>query len=124
MKRLIFLPILALFAITFAEERYTDRYDNLNLDEIMSNKRLLASYIKCVLDKGRCAPEAKELKLHLIDAVQNSCLKCTEFQKTGARKVVKFIRENDKDSWEQIKQKYDPNNEYKEKYEAFLAGEN
>ncbi|CAH2042433.1 unnamed protein product, partial [Iphiclides podalirius] len=120
----ILTSLLALAVVIFADERYTDRYDNLNLDEIMSNKRLLTSYIKCILDKGRCTPEGKELKLHITDAMQNSCLKCTNFQRHGARKIVKFIRANEKDSWEQIKKKYDPNNVYKDKYEAFLEAEN
>lgn len=49
-----------------AEEKYTDKYDNIDLDEILSNKRLLMAYVNCVLDKGKCSPEGKELKGKMI----------------------------------------------------------
>lgn len=62
MNWLLLSSLFAIVVFTLAEERYTDRYDHLNLDEIISNKRLLSSYIKCILDKGRCSPEGKELK--------------------------------------------------------------
>lgn len=41
---------------------YTDKYDNVNIDEIIENKRLLLPYLKCMLEQGKCAPDAKELK--------------------------------------------------------------
>lgn len=43
-------------------EQYTDRYDNINVDEILANRRLLMPYLKCLLDQGRCTPEGKEIK--------------------------------------------------------------
>lgn len=60
--KLLLLPIL--FAvITFVVcEQYTDRYDEINIEEILGNKRLLTGYVKCLLDTGRCTPEGKELK--------------------------------------------------------------
>lgn len=65
MNSLLLFSLLALFVVTYADQ-YTDRYDNINIDEILSNKRLLTSYIKCILDKGRCTPEGKELKRKYI----------------------------------------------------------
>lgn len=44
------------------DSHYTDRYDNVNLDELISNRRLLVPYVKCVLDQGKCSPDGKELK--------------------------------------------------------------
>ncbi|XP_032519918.1 ejaculatory bulb-specific protein 3-like [Danaus plexippus] len=113
---------LALIGVCTSEDKYTDRYDDINVDEILSNKRLFTSYIKCLMDQGRCTPEGNTLKVHVTDAIQNSCSKCTEIQKTKARKVVNYIRENNKDVWDELIKKYDPKDEYKEKYEAFLEG--
>lgn len=64
MKSAIVFVVLSVAVMAFArpEEHYTDRYDNLDLDEILSNRRLLVPYVKCVLDQGKCAPDAKELK--------------------------------------------------------------
>jgi hypothetical protein len=44
------------------EEKYTTRYDNIDVDSILKNDRLLQNYVKCLLDKGRCTPEGAELK--------------------------------------------------------------
>jgi len=43
---------------------YTHKYDNIDVDQILHNDRLLNRYIDCLLDKskGRCPPEAIELK--------------------------------------------------------------
>jgi hypothetical protein len=44
------------------DEKYTTKYDNINIDEILASDRLVENYVKCLLDKGRCSPEGSELK--------------------------------------------------------------
>ncbi|CAH2266977.1 ejaculatory bulb-specific protein 3-like [Pararge aegeria] len=122
MKSLTLLLGFAIISFSAAEE-YTDRYDNINVDEIMQNKRLLTTYMKCVLDQGRCTPEGKELKVHLKDGMQTGCIKCTVAQKQKARKVVNHLRKNEPKFWEDFKKKFDPENKFKPTYEAFLASE-
>ncbi|WP_289479526.1 A10/OS-D family protein, partial [Klebsiella pneumoniae] len=81
MKSMIVLCVLSVAALVVArpdDSHYTDRYDNVDLDEILSNRRLLVPYIKCILDQGKCAPDAKELKEHIREALENECGKCTE----------------------------------------------
>lgn len=41
---------------------YTTKYDNIDLDEIIHNDRLLKNYVDCLLEKGRCTPDGLELK--------------------------------------------------------------
>ncbi|CAG9795816.1 unnamed protein product [Diatraea saccharalis] len=123
MNRFIVITVLATTALCLAqEEHYTDRFDGVNVDEITANRRLLVPYVRCVLDQGRCTAEGKELKLHVKDAMQTACKKCTDKQKEGARKVVNHIREKELEYWEQLIAKYDPTGEYKPIYEPFLAG--
>jgi hypothetical protein len=43
-------------------DRYTSRYDNIDLDSFLGNQRALNAVIKCLLEKGPCSPEGKELK--------------------------------------------------------------
>jgi len=43
-------------------EMYTTKYDNNNIDENFASDRLIDSYVKCLMDKGRCSPEGAELK--------------------------------------------------------------
>nr|QFR36144.1 chemosensory protein 17 [Conogethes pinicolalis] len=135
MRSAILLTILALVTMSLAEDaekkeekgkenedKYTDRFDSLNVDEIVANRRLLVPYIKCALDRGRCTPEGKEMKAHIQDAMQTACKKCTDKQKAGARQVVNHIKDNEKIYWDELTNKYDPKGEYKPVYEAFLAG--
>lgn len=63
-----YLSVLFLFAVLFAiayarpEEKYTTKYDGFDVDEVLNNRRLLVSYMKCCLDKGPCTKEGSELK--------------------------------------------------------------
>lgn len=45
---------------------YTTMYDGIDLDEILTNDRLLAGYVNCLLEKGPCTPDGKELKSKII----------------------------------------------------------
>jgi hypothetical protein len=42
--------------------KYNDKYDHIDVDAILRNDRILSSYIKCMLDKGPCTAEGKNLK--------------------------------------------------------------
>jgi hypothetical protein len=63
---LLFVLATALALATAArvrrDEKYTTKYDNINLDEILESDRLLDNYLKCLLDTGRCTPDGAELK--------------------------------------------------------------
>ncbi|KAI8420344.1 hypothetical protein MSG28_008867 [Choristoneura fumiferana] len=120
--KVIFVAIaVTFFAIAMAQdEKYTDKYDYLNIDEMLGNKRLITAYIKCVLEKGKCTPEGRELKAHIVDALQNGCAKCTSAQREGMRKVIHYLIHEETDSWRQLVDKYDPKKIYTRKYEQQL----
>lgn len=62
----IFIVILLVaFAAAVAAQGYTKKYDNVNIDTVLSNDRVLSNYIKCLLDKGACTREGRELKSKL-----------------------------------------------------------
>jgi len=44
------------------DEKYTTKYDNVNLDEILASDRLVDNYFNCIMDRGRCTPDGAELK--------------------------------------------------------------
>jgi len=45
-----------------APAKYTTKYDNVNIDDILNNDRLVASYFKCLMETGKCTPEGEEIK--------------------------------------------------------------
>lgn len=61
MKLLIALNVVVC-CVCAHPDTYTDKYDGLDLQEIINNNRLLVPYILCVLEQGKCTPEGKELR--------------------------------------------------------------
>lgn len=64
MKQFVFIAFVVVItiAVSNAAETYTSRFDNVNVDQILSNDRILNNYIKCLLEKGPCTQEGRELK--------------------------------------------------------------
>lgn len=50
--------------------KYTTKYDNIDIEEILHNDRLFNNYYSCLLGTGKCTPDGAELKgklqYHLI----------------------------------------------------------
>ncbi|KAI5643027.1 insect pheromone-binding family, a10/OS-D domain-containing protein [Phthorimaea operculella] len=115
MKSFTIVCVLALAALACADT-YTDRYNNVNVDEILSNRRLLLPFIKCVLDQGKCSPEGKELKSHIREALENNCAKCDPKQREGARKVIAHMVNHEPGYWNQLMDKYDPEQQHRNEH--------
>ena len=69
MRRFVAVVCILVSALVLTEaararrdEKYTSKYDNINIDEILASDRLVENYVKCLLDKGRCTAEGAELK--------------------------------------------------------------
>nr|WIW78335.1 chemosensory protein 2 [Heliconius charithonia] len=120
--KFVILCVLALIAVVYSrpESKYTDRFDNINIQEILNNKRLLAAYVLCVLEKGKCTNEGRELKSHIKDALETKCSKCTEVQRKGTETVIGHLINHEEDYWNQLVVKYDPERKYVVKYEKEL----
>nr|XP_049701113.1 ejaculatory bulb-specific protein 3 [Helicoverpa armigera] len=122
MRTFVVACLLGLVAVTLArpESKYTSKYDNINLDEILANQRLLVPYLKCILEEGKCTPEGKELKSHIREALEEDCAKCTENQRKGTRKVLAHLINHEEGYWNRLKAKYDPESKYTAKHEQEL----
>nr|ATU82519.1 venom POBP 2 [Lethocerus distinctifemur] len=112
------LLVVALAALATAQEKYTTKYDNVNIDEILTNDRLYQKYYSCLANKGKCTPDGEELKKVLPDALKTECSKCNEKQKKGTEKVIKFLLDKKPADYETLEKIYDPEGIYKKKYEA------
>lgn len=117
MKLLAFIA-LTIVAVSWARAGsiYTDKWDHINVDDILESKRLLRSYVDCLVDKGRCTPDAKALKETLPDALEHECNKCTEKQKSGSDKVLRHLINKRPDLWKELSAKYDSKNIYQQRY--------
>ncbi|XP_071448271.1 ejaculatory bulb-specific protein 3-like [Hetaerina americana] len=118
-----FLLLAGLAAVAYAgriyrDTKYTNKYDNVNVDEILRSDRLVKNYFDCLVDKGPCTPEGSELKKSIPDALKTECAKCTEKQREKAEKVIRHLIDKKPEMWAQLEAKWDPNGEYRKKYEA------
>ncbi|CAH4030429.1 allergen Tha p 1-like isoform X1 [Pieris brassicae] len=118
MKYIILLCFLA--CVNARPETYNNKYDGVNLRDILSNRRLLVPYILCTLEQGQCTPEGKELRSHIKEALENDCGKCTEPQKKGTQLVITHLVQHEDEFWKQLVAKYDPSKNYVTKYEKQL----
>ncbi|XP_055542309.1 ejaculatory bulb-specific protein 3-like [Wyeomyia smithii] len=109
--------VLALVALVAAQDdKYTTKYDSIDVDEILKSDRLFTNYFKCLMDDGACTPEGNELKRVLPEALENNCAKCSAKQRETSSKVIKNLTENRPEQWKALKAKYDPDNKYISKY--------
>ncbi|KAG4077071.1 hypothetical protein HA402_016058 [Bradysia odoriphaga] len=104
----ITIIVFTLFVCATVAQEYTKKYDNVNIETILSNDRVITNYINCLLGKGACTKEGRELKKLLPDAIQTDCSKCTQEQKRNSRKVITFIRSRRPQDWAKLIAKYDP----------------
>ncbi|EDW73785.1 uncharacterized protein Dwil_GK19506 [Drosophila willistoni] len=114
------LVVLAFAGLALAapEKQYTNKFDNVNVDDVLGNGRILNNYLKCLMEKGPCTPEGRELKRLLPDALESECSKCTEVQRRNSNKVINFLRSNKPGEWKLLLDKYDSKGIYRSKYES------
>ncbi|XP_022112616.2 allergen Tha p 1-like [Pieris rapae] len=115
--KLALVLVLSCLALAWAKpSTYTDKYDNVNVDEVLESDRLLKGYVECLMERSRCPPDAKTLKETLPDALENECKKCTAKQKTNADKVVRHLVNKRPELWKELASKYDPKDQYQQRY--------
>ncbi|TGZ54810.1 ejaculatory bulb-specific protein 3-like [Temnothorax longispinosus] len=114
---LLVLLLVSLVALVVADEKYTRKYDDVNVDKILQNNRVLTNYIRCLMDEGPCTAEGRELRKTLPDALSNGCDKCNDKQKVMAEKVINHLKAKRSRDWDRLVAKYDPRGEYKKRYE-------
>lgn len=76
MKLLIVAALVIVGLASAQGQKYTTKYDGVNLEEILKSDRLLNNYFKCLMDTGKCTPDGNELKRTLPDALRTECSKC------------------------------------------------
>ncbi|XP_031367121.1 ejaculatory bulb-specific protein 3-like [Apis dorsata] len=118
MKTILIALVAVCFLLgeVFSEDKYTTKYDNVDIDVVLNTERLLNGYVNCLLDQGPCTPDAAELKKNLPDALENECSPCSEKQKEIADKVVQFLIDNKPEIWVLLEAKYDPTGAYRQHY--------
>ncbi|XP_053696131.1 ejaculatory bulb-specific protein 3-like [Sabethes cyaneus] len=114
--KLVIVALALVVLVVAQDDKYTTKYDTIDVDEILKSDRLFNNYFKCLMDEGNCTPEGNELKRVLPEALENNCAKCSDKQKETTTKVIKNLTENRAEQWKALKAKYDPDNKFIAKY--------
>lgn len=64
MAKIAILGLITILAVIVnaQEDKYTTKFDNINVDEILQSDRLMQNYVKCIKDEGPCTPDGAEIK--------------------------------------------------------------
>nr|ACZ58025.1 chemosensory protein 7 [Adelphocoris lineolatus] len=116
--KLSVILLIGVLASVWAASTYTDKYDNIDLDEILTNERLYKKYFDCIQGKGKCTPDGTELKEAIPDALKTECAKCNAKQKAGVEKVLRHLLTKKAEDYKILEDKFDPEGVYRKKYEA------
>ncbi|XP_044265870.1 ejaculatory bulb-specific protein 3-like [Tribolium madens] len=125
MKSFVLVAFAAVLGLALArpDEKYTTKYDNIDLEEILKSDRLLKNYFNCLMERGTCSPDGEELKKALPDALHSGCSKCSEKQKEGSKKIIRYLIDNKRDWWNELEAKYDKDGAYRQKYKEEIEKE-
>lgn len=118
--------------------QYTTKYDNVDINDIIHNDRLLKGYVNCLLDKGPCTADGLELKSmffrvisfgiltknnqfvllpeNMPDAIETNCSKCSDKQREGSEVMMQYLIDNKPEYWNPLQEKYDPTGSYRKRY--------
>ncbi|EFA07565.2 chemosensory protein 6 isoform X1 [Tribolium castaneum] len=118
------IAIAGILAVSAAPaEFYESRYDHLDVESILNNRRMVNYYAACLLSKGPCPPQGVDLKRVLPEALQTNCAKCTEKQRTAAYRSIKRLKKEYPKIWEQLRAVWDPDDVFIRKFEtSFESG--
>ena len=73
----LLLALVAIVGCSPAVDKYTTRYDNIDVDAILKSERLLKNYFNCIMERGPCTREGQLLKGEL----QTTTLYISELKK-------------------------------------------
>ncbi|KAF5299909.1 hypothetical protein FQR65_LT09304 [Abscondita terminalis] len=103
---------------------YTDEYDNINIDEILANKRLVDNYVHCIKTGQKCTPDGLKAREVIPEALNTKCAKCSDIQKEKVSKVLEWVIQNRPNDFLTIEAQFDPEHRYRKEYEVELNERN
>ncbi|XP_059479527.1 ejaculatory bulb-specific protein 3-like [Neocloeon triangulifer] len=105
---------------TDSSSMYTNRYDHVAIENVLSSPRLMKNFHWCIMGRGPCTSEGAELKKIIPEALKSDCSRCTERQKVQAGKVLLYLLQHRPEWWKELVEKYDPDGRLRKKYEYEL----
>ncbi|KAL3289146.1 hypothetical protein HHI36_003583 [Cryptolaemus montrouzieri] len=102
--------------------KYTSKFNNIDLDAVMANHRLIIAYFNCLMSEhGQgCSPDALELRRVIPEVLEDGCAKCSPTHIEAAKVMTNFLITKKPDIFKKLLQKYDPDKKYRKRWDAQL----
>ncbi|GBP74326.1 Ejaculatory bulb-specific protein 3 [Eumeta japonica] len=119
--KLIWALVVVGIAAAAPQDHYGLDVSALDVDGFLKDPAKMKMYTDCLLDLGPCSPLGEAVKKELPQALATGCAKCTPAQKQVIRRILVTGKEQLPAEREQLIRKYDPQGQYHDKIEEFLA---
>ncbi|KAL6446458.1 hypothetical protein ACFW04_001194 [Cataglyphis niger] len=94
---------IALIYVLAEEDKYDDKYDNIDTLEILNNDKLREQYYKCFMEIAPCVTaDSKFFSKIFSEAFQTQCKKCTEKQKNMLEIIIDWYTKNQPEQWNRL----------------------
>ncbi|KAB0796039.1 hypothetical protein PPYR_10100 [Photinus pyralis] len=120
MKLIVLVCLVIVVVYAKDEPPYTTKYDDIDVDEILANKRLTLYYADCLLGKGKCNDQGQTLKDIVPDALNNECKRCSEKQKEATEKVLRYLAKHYRDIWNSLIAHFDKDGKHRDQYKKYI----
>ncbi|XP_066603689.1 ejaculatory bulb-specific protein 3-like [Prorops nasuta] len=99
----ILLYLFLTFEYGLADEMYSDKYDHVRVEDILTNDNVREEYYNCFMDTGPCVTEdAAYFKGNFVEAMATQCKKCTQKQQENFEKVIVWYTEHQPEKWQAL----------------------
>nr|XP_014288837.1 putative odorant-binding protein A10 isoform X2 [Halyomorpha halys] len=102
------------------EDIYKKIFDDVDIDGILNNDRILDTYLRCFFNSGPCSNLADTIRGKIPEVFSTVCGLCTEKQKGLFKHSLDIFIPKRPDDWKHILEIYDPDGSYWPKIKEFL----
>ncbi|EFX63705.1 hypothetical protein DAPPUDRAFT_267893 [Daphnia pulex] len=101
----VVLVVLASLAATVSAQA-SMALENVDVDNVLKNEKLVKRYIDCTLERGRCEQNGRDLKVMIPRVLNEGCSGCTPKQVENSNRIINFMKTNHPGDWAAIETKY------------------
>ncbi|KAF5299911.1 hypothetical protein FQR65_LT09306 [Abscondita terminalis] len=126
MIKFMFVGLLTVIAVVYVveSENITDEFDGVDIDQILSSKRLVDNYLICFKTGQKCTRDGKKARELLPDVLQSKCSECNDVHVEKIQQILTWVVENKPDDFLELETIFDAEHKYREIYADELEKRN
>nr|AHJ61049.1 chemosensory protein 5 [Sogatella furcifera] len=102
---------------------YDKMFENMDVNSLLKNHRLVDSYLKCFLNEGSCTHIGHEVKMMIPEVIRSRCATCGENQMRALKAGLRLFIVLRPDDWKRFLDVYDPDRTEWPHIKAFMESD-